>query len=55
MLPQEVFTQQNIQRKQLPDCYSDFFEAMNDDLNTPKALGIFHSWMRGVLKKIKTG
>ena len=28
---------------------------MNDDLNTPKALGIFHSWMRQVLKKIKTG
>ena len=28
---------------------------MNDDLNTPKALAIFHSWMRQVLKKIKTG
>ena len=28
---------------------------MNDDLNTPKALAIFHSWMRRVLKKIKTG
>ena len=28
---------------------------MNDDLNAPKALGIFHSWMRKVLKKIKTG
>ena len=27
---------------------------MNDDLNAPKALGIFHSWMRKVLKKIKT-
>ena len=28
---------------------------MNDDLNTPKALAIFHSWMRQVFKKIKTG
>ena len=46
---------QDIQRKQLPDSYLDFVEAMNDDLNTPKALGIFHSWMRQVLKKIKTG
>ena len=46
---------QDIQRKQLPDSYFDFVEAMNDDLNTPKALGIFHSWMRQVLKKIKTG
>tara|TARA_Y100001935_G_C16910088_1_gene315789 strand:- start:203 stop:535 length:333 start_codon:yes stop_codon:yes gene_type:complete len=27
---------------------------MNDDLNTPKALGIFHSWMRQMFKKIKT-
>ena len=46
---------QDIQRKQLPDPYYDFVEAMNDDLNTPKALGIFHSWMRQVFKKIKTG
>tara|TARA_Y100000591_G_scaffold123049_1_gene105047 strand:+ start:187 stop:1581 length:1395 start_codon:yes stop_codon:yes gene_type:complete len=46
---------QDIQRKQLPDSYYDFVEAMNDDLNTPKALGIFHSWMRQVLKKIKIG
>ena len=46
---------QNIKRKQLPDSYYDFVEAMNDDLNTPKALGIFHSWMREVSKKIKTG
>ena len=46
---------QDIQRKELPDSYYDFVEAMNDDLNTPKALGVFHSWMRQVLKKIKTG
>ena len=46
---------QDIQRKQLPSSYFDFVEAMNDDLNTPKALGIFHSWMRQVLKKIKNG
>ena len=46
---------QHIQRKQLPNSYYDFVEAMNDDLNIPKALGIFHSWMRQVSKKIKTG
>ena len=45
----------DIQRKELPHSYYDFVEAMNNDLNTPKALGIFHSWMRQVLKKIKTG
>ena len=44
---------QDIQRKELPDSFYDFVEAMNDDLNTPKALGIFHSWMRRVSKKIK--
>ena len=43
------------QTKELPDSYYEFVEAMNDDLNTPKALGIFHSWMRQVFKKIKTG
>ena len=46
---------QGIQRKEFPDSYYEFVEAMNDDLNTPKALGIFHSWMRKMLKKIKTG
>ena len=45
---------QEIQIKQFPDSYYDFVEAMNDDLNTPKALGIFHSWMRQMFKKIKT-
>ena len=43
------------QTKELPDSYYEFVEAMNDDLNTPKALGIFHSWMRKMLKNIKTG
>ena len=46
---------QDFQIKQLPDSYYEFVEAMNDDLNTPKALGIFHIWMRKMLKKIKTG
>ncbi len=46
---------QEIQGNQLPESYYDFVEAMNDDLNTPKALAIFHSWMRQVSKKIKTG
>jgi cysteinyl-tRNA synthetase len=45
---------QDIQIKQFPDSYYDFVEAMNDDLNTPKALGIFHSYMRQMFKKIKT-
>ena len=45
---------QDIQIKQFPDSYYDFVEAMNDDLNTPKALSIFHSWMRQMFKKIKT-
>ena len=45
---------QEIQENQLPESYYDFVGAMNDDLNTPKALAIFHSWMRQVLKKIKT-
>ena len=45
---------QDIQIKQFPDSYYDFAEAMNDDLNTPKALGIFHSWMKQMFKKIKT-
>tara|TARA_B100001248_G_scaffold66218_1_gene46469 strand:- start:191 stop:1585 length:1395 start_codon:yes stop_codon:yes gene_type:complete len=45
---------QDIQIKQFPDSYYEFVEAMNDDLNTPKALGIFHSWMRQMIKKIKT-
>ena len=45
---------QDIQGSQLPASYHNFVEAMNDDLNTPKALAIFHSWMRQVLEKIKT-
>ena len=46
---------QDIQGNHLPESYYEFVEAMNDDLNTPKALAIFHSWMRRVLKKMKTG
>ena len=30
----------------LPDAYLMFRDAMNDDLNTPKALGIFFKWMK---------
>ena len=36
----------------LPDDYNAFRNAMNDDLNTPKALAIFLSWMKSVTKKI---
>ena len=45
----------NIQGGQLPEAYYEFTEAMNNDLNTPKALAIFHTWMKKVTKKIKTG
>ena len=30
----------------LPGVYSSFRDAMNDDLNTPQALGIFFKWMK---------
>ena len=30
----------------LPGAYSSFRDAMNDDLNTPQALGIFFKWMK---------
>ena len=30
----------------LPDAYLMFRDAMNDDLNTPQALGIFFKWMK---------
>jgi len=36
----------------LPDDYNAFRNAMNDDLNTPKALAIFLSWMKSETKKI---
>lgn len=37
----------------LPESYFDFKNAMNDDLNTPKALAIFFIWMKKETKKIK--
>ena len=37
----------------LPQNYSDFSNAMNDDLNTPQALAIFFEWMKSESKKIK--
>ena len=37
----------------LPQIYSDFSNAMNDDLNTPQALAIFFEWMKSESKKIK--
>ena len=37
----------------LPDIYLEFKKAMNDDLNTPRALGIFFDWMKTESKKIK--
>ena len=38
----------------LPDIYFEFVDAMNDDLNTPKALAIFFTWMKNQMKLIKT-
>ena len=37
----------------LPHIYLEFKKAMNDDLNTPRALGIFFDWMKTESKKIK--
>ena len=37
----------------LPESYLEFKKAMNDDLNTPRALGIFFNWMKTESKKIK--
>ena len=31
---------------QLPDAYKSFKNALNDDLDTPKALAIFLEWMK---------
>ena len=39
--------------KSLPGTYLEFKKAMNDDLNTPRALGIFFDWMKTESKKIK--
>ena len=38
----------------LPDVYIEFVDAMNDDLNTPKALAVFFTWMKNQMKLIKT-
>ena len=37
----------------LPHIYFEFADAMNDDLNTPKALAIFFTWMKNQMKLIK--
>ena len=37
----------------LPDIYFEFKKAMNDDLNTPRALAIFLDWMKTELKIIR--
>lgn len=36
----------------LPDSYYEFSDAMNDDLNTPRALAIFLTWMKSDLKRL---
>ena len=43
-----------IEHDQLPECYLEFSNAMNDDLNTPKALAVFFSWMKGQMKMLNT-
>ena len=42
-----------ISSKDLPSIYKKFQEAMNDDLNTPKAIAIFMEWLKNTQKKIK--
>ena len=37
----------------MPNAYSEFSKAMNDDLNTPRALAVFFDWMKSESKKIK--
>ena len=41
-----------ISSKDLPSIYKKFQEAMNDDLNTPKAIAIFMEWLKNTQKKI---
>jgi cysteinyl-tRNA synthetase len=36
-----------------PQEYLEFCDKMNNDLNVSGALGIFFTWMKGVMKKIK--
>ena len=36
----------------LPDSYYEFSDAMNDDLNTPKALAVFLTWMKSEMKRL---
>ena len=36
----------------LPESYQKFKKQMNDDLNTPKALAVFFSWMKAVNIKL---
>ena len=35
-----------LKKSQLPDVYINFKNALNDDLDTPKALAIFLEWMK---------
>ena len=43
-----------IHSKDLPSIYKKFEEAMNDDLNTPKAIAVFMEWLKNTQKKIIT-
>ena len=36
----------------LPDSYYEFSDAMNDDLNTPKALAVFLTWMKSEMNRL---
>jgi cysteinyl-tRNA synthetase len=37
---------------QLPDEYNSFISALDDDLNTPKAFGVFFEWLRNTNTKL---
>ena len=43
-----------IEHDQLPESYFEFSDAMNDDLNTPRALAVFFSWMKDQMKILNT-
>ena len=44
----------NLKGKSLPRDYDSFKAAMNDDLNTPRAIAIFLKWMKNSSKTIKS-
>ena len=42
----------NLDKYNLPIEFQDFIKALDNDLDTPKALAIFFKWIRSINKKI---